>query len=95
MRGLGSDLGSRVAAECVASLRGLDSVLRSCVLAELVSVRGLASDLVSVRGFASEGLLVARSRDSVLAGAAAVEDRKEAGLAVAVTAGRPWLTDAN
>jgi hypothetical protein len=52
-----------VVVECVASLRGLDSVVRS--------------------------------RDSVLAGAAAVEDRKEAGLAVAVTAGRPWLTDAN
>ena len=71
--------------ECVASLRGLDSVVRSRVSTDFVSVRGLVSD----------GLLVVRSRDSVLAGAAAVEDRKEAGLAVAVTAGRPWLTDAN
>ncbi len=60
----------------------------------VVSLRGWASDLVSGRGLASAGLVVARSCDGVLAGAA-VEDRNEAGLAVAVTAGRPWLTEAN
>ena len=48
----------------------------------------VADLVVSVRGLASDGLVVVRSRDAVLAGVA-VDDLNAAGLAVAVTAGRP------
>lgn len=92
VRGLDSDFGSRMVD--LVSVLGSDSVFGSRVVAALVSVCDLASDLVSVRGLASAGLVVVRSRDAVLAGAA-VEDLNAAGLAVAVTAERPWLTEAN
>lgn len=82
MRGLGSASGSREAD--LVSVLGFDSVFGSRVVAGFVSVRGLALD----------GLVVVRSRDAVLAGAA-VEDLNAAALAVAVMAGRPWLTEAN
>lgn len=99
VRGLGSALGSREAD--LVSVLGFDSVFGSRVGAGFVSVRGLDSavrarvfaDFVSVRGLASDGLLVVRSRDAVLVGAA--EDLNVAAFVVAVTAGRPWLTEAN